>query len=355
MKLSITLSAIILIVVAAFAWRDQHQLGSISSTNDKLAAEATTQGITPADTASARKQRNERPGQANAAQAHATDFLGLYRQIQNTDPLDKKALDDLYTQRGEILKKICQLSAPQIKTLLAELRAAIGLDEGIKEKMMLSVVSAIADTQPRTALDFLMEWPDLKTDMEKYYKKKAITSWAKDDPLGAVDWLRDKRKTHPDPINDFEAFLSIAGEVYTPEQRAAVYSALRDQNEKPPSALFYGRVIAELAFSASGSMSGFEEASAWIDSAKLSEKEFEVATENIILRLNPKENGKWIEWMGNSGMSEELAKKRVVEITKSWTARDYRAIGQWLTTAPESPGKTIATATYAATVYPYDP
>lgn len=365
MKFSITLSVIILIVAAAFAWRDQQRLGSIRNTYDKLAAEATSLGITPAVTASERTQRPDRPDrpdQAAAAKALATDYMGRYRQLLTSDLLDEKAKADLYEQRNEILEKISKLSATQMKIVMAELRAATGFDGLWKKQMISNALSAIADTQPRTALEFMMESPDPNVEIGGMFqdiKREALTNWAKEDPLGAFDWLRANKKTHPDRINDLDIFFPVARQVSTPEQRAIVYSAVRDRatdpNERPRSAEFVGRVIRELAFSAGGSLSGFEEASAWIESAQLSEKEFEVATDAIYLRLNPKENGKWIEWMGKSGMSEKLAKKRIAEIAEDWTERDYRAIGKWLSTAPDSLGKSTAVATYATTVYDYDP
>ncbi len=362
MKFSITLSAIILIVAAAFAWRDQQRLGSIRNTYDKLAAEATSLGITPAVTAYERTQRPDRPDQAAAAKALATDYIERYRQLVTSDLLDEKAIDDLYEQRIEISEKISKLSDTQMKTVLAELRAATGLDEPTKRWMILNALSTIADTQPRTALEFMMEWLDPNDKIgviPKNIKRKAQMNWAKDDPLGAFDWHRANQKLHPDRINDIDIFYPVVRQVSTPEQRAIVYSALRDRatdpNESPRSEEFVGRVIRELAFSAGGSLSGFEEASAWIESAQLSEKEFEVATDALSLRLNPNENGKWIEWMGNSGMSEKLAKQRIAEIAEDWTKGDYRAIGKWLSTAPDSLGKTTAVATYAATVYDYDP
>jgi hypothetical protein len=184
-------------------------------------------------------------------------------------------------------------------------------------------------------------------------------NWAREDPLGAFDWLRANKKTHPDRINDFDVFYPVAQQVSTPEQRAIVYSALRDlatdPNERPRSAEFLGSVIRELAFSARGSLSGFEEASAWIESAQLSEREFEVVTDAIHLRLNPKESGRWIEWLGTSGMTEQLAKKRASEIAEYWTASDYRAAGNWLNSAADSPVRSAAVATYATTVYPFNP
>ncbi|PAW69472.1 MAG: hypothetical protein B9S38_09705 [Verrucomicrobiia bacterium Tous-C4TDCM] len=361
MKMVTLPSAIMLIAAAAFAWRNQQRLVSVRDTHAKLAAEAALLGIPPGDGSSGRSQRRERPDQTAAAKGLAAEYIAFHRQLQESDHTDGTAKAERDSRSADLIERSSTLSAAQLKSFMAELRATPDLGELKKQRMIRDFLSGIASTQPRSALEFMMKSPDLNVDlggMSVEIRKKALLSWAEDDPLVAFEWLLANKIKHPDRITDKDIIGTVTSEASTPEQRTAIHAALKeyfatDQRHEVAKAFLLGSALRELAFPR-GHPPGFEEASAWITSAQPSKIELEYATEGLEARVKPSEGGQWIEWLGTSGLPKRVTKQRAVAIAKSWTEWDCQAVGEWLNTAPDSPEKSAAVGTYATTVYPFD-
>jgi hypothetical protein len=62
-----------------------------------------------------------------------------------------------------------------------------------------------------------------------------------------------------------------------------------------------------------------------------------------------------LEWLGASGLPEEVVRDRAYNLSAGWTERDYQAVGKWLASAPDSPGKSAAVGAFAAKVHPFEP
>ncbi|MCB1131593.1 MAG: hypothetical protein KDN05_10720, partial [Verrucomicrobiae bacterium] len=232
--------------------------------------------------------------------------------------------------------------------------------------------------------------------MGKHIVGSALATWAKDDPMGALEWVRKNGETHPELVNDetkasllsgvaskdpalaFEllgklygkadsdseiqsasAISRITGAARTPEERTATLAALRAyaatlQDPKQRQRII-DRGLESLAFGGGYRNTGFESTTTWLDSANLTPKELDAATQNIGHTVRLADTGRWIEWLGGSGLPEEGANQRIHRLAAEWTREDYQAAGQWLATAPDSTAKQTAVQAYAQTVFPYEP
>ena len=324
MKYSIALAALILIAAAVFAWRKQQQLVGVEATHAEFLEKATSFGVSTSAGASVRKKSRERPDLAAATKALAAEYIAFHRQLQEGDHTDATAKAERESRQADLLARISKLSAAQLNSFMAELRADTDLEELTKQRAITSFINAIASIQLRTALEFMMESPDLEADfgnMSDEIRRKALFSWADDDPLVAFDWLVANKKEHPDRITDKDIISTVTTRVSTPEQRTAMHAALKDHFASDPrhevaKGFLLGFALRELAFHRSQAL-GFEDASAWITSAQPSKIELEYATEGMEARVKPSERGRWIEWLGTSGLPIRVTRQRAVAITKS--------------------------------------
>ena len=153
----------------------------------------------------------------------------------------------------------------------------------------------------------------------------ALANWAKDDPLGALEWIRANKEKHPDlvtedamthlvkgvaskdPVLAFqflgemdesqrsEGVSEITQAASTPEQRTATLAALREYAASHQSPELLEAGIQNLAFGNGMHDSSFNETSAWLASADLSKEELASATVNMEHRVKTNDSGQWFE------------------------------------------------------------
>ena len=135
--------------------------------------------------------------------------------------------------------------------------------------------------------------------------------------IGAIKYYADSPQRRAELLEEMRAFAS------TPEQKEIVKGQL--------SELVFGRPDAKPTFI---------ELSDWIGSANLSSEELVSATKDMQLKVRVGETAQWLDWLEKSEMPEEISKERAFELAHEWTAKDYHAVGKWLSSAPDSPEKT---------------
>jgi hypothetical protein len=246
----------------------------------------------------------------------------------------------------------------------------------------------LANDHPQAALTLFTESSDLLKDnpMGNHVVSMALGRWAKDDPLGALDWVRKNGEKFPDLVTDDakrglisgaaaqdpKLALKLIGELKlkdadqtirhitsaakTPEQRSATLAALREHaatlTDQAARDSLMNSAVSSLARSAA--KDGFQEGSQWISNAGLSPKELENISGSLAHTVKPAETGQWIEWLGEK-LPSDKADRSIGGMIQNWTQKDYRAAGTWLASAADGPTKQAAVRSYAETVASHDP
>jgi hypothetical protein len=288
----------------------------------------------------------------------------------------------------EMMEIMMSLDASQLKIVIAEVRAAGDLTDEMRQGIIGFSIMTMANDHPQAALTLFTESSDLLKDnpMGGHVVSMALGRWAKDDPMGALDWVRKNGEKFPDlvtegakgaviagvAVQDPRLALQLIGELKlkdsssvvsmiaaatkTPAQRNAVLAALREHGasltNQDERQMMMTSAVSSLARSAA--KDGFQAGSQWISDAGLSPEEFENISGSLAHVVKPAETGQWIQWLGGKLPAEE-ADRSVARMVQNWTSKDYRAAGTWLAGAAAGPTKQAAIRAYAETVAPYDP
>jgi hypothetical protein len=280
-----------------------------------------------------------------------------------------------------------RLNASQLESVLAAFRAEPGINELAREYMLMDCVLALSTRTPRAGLELFIQSPELlgEGSITKQYIGELLGNLAKDDPQSAIEWIRANKEAHPDLVTDdlmaffvggvaandptqafqvlrdmepskhSETISRIIEAAVTPGQRAVTLAALRQFAAAQQNPQILNDGISDLAFGGVNNKRGFEETSTWLASARLSGEELESATQNMEHRVKPEEAARWLEWLGDSGLPEDVVRDRAYNLSAGWTEKDYQAAGKWLASAPDSPGKSAAVGAFAAKVHPFEP
>lgn len=388
MKVSLTVSLLILAAGAAIGWRGRQQLASSLEHHTKVAAAAAAQGITldpdhPNERIHTTKtSREDREAEAKRIASVLIAGFKEIEELRNQGPSAAETIPTQFRQLGELLMV---LDADQVKPFIAELRAP-ELTETLRQSLLSFSVTRLVDKDPPTILAVCMESPDLlKPQIQAFTVSQAIAYWGKDDPMGAFKWLRDNREKSPDLISattklrlidavagknpklalQFKEELgiedspqvarSIAHAARTTEQKTATLDALREWkggslgNNRESTA---NEIMAQLG-RAIGT-GGFERGAKWLKDTKLSAEELAALTKDLPSTVKPNEAGRWIEWFGNSTLPAETSREQIRKLAITWTEKDFPAAGAWLNSTPDSPVKQTVVCAYAERVFPYD-
>ncbi|MGL5020235.1 MAG: hypothetical protein ACRDBP_19015, partial [Luteolibacter sp.] len=246
----------------------------------------------------------------------------------------------------------------------------------------------LSNDHPQTALALFTESADLFTEggMGNHVISSSLAKWAKDDPLAAVEWVKNNSAKFPDLITDDakrglisgtaaqdprlafkligelgikEISQSINGIILaakTPEERTTTLTALREHlatitDEKARTELSANAVR---RFANNLVEAGFDAGARWIAESDFSPTELESFASALPGSAKSGETGKWIEWVGEK-LPPDKADDRIENLVNNWTSNDYQAAGKWLATAPDGPTKNTAIRSYAITVSEYEP
>ncbi|RYD27135.1 MAG: hypothetical protein EOP87_21640, partial [Verrucomicrobiaceae bacterium] len=211
MKASIALSLLICAIGGLIGLQDQRRLAAVRGSHDKLVAEATEAGITvdsarPGD--GVRVTKREREDKDAEAKDAASKFIAFAKEME---ALQKKGgPPDEATQKRivDFLDRIMSLDTAQLKILIAEVRAAKDIKDETRQGLIGFSVMTLANDHPQAAITLLMESSTdpsgvLKMDgMGKQAMSTALAKWAKDDPMGALEWVRGNGAKLPGLVDD---------------------------------------------------------------------------------------------------------------------------------------------------------
>ncbi len=392
MKISIALAILILLLAAALGWHDHERLASVRASHEALVAEAAALGIStdsrhpdgrPLVTRSA-----EREDKQAIAKDAAARFIAFAKEMEAMEKSGKQPDEAMQKRIMEFMDLTMSLDASQLKTVIAEVRAAGDLKDETRQGLIGFSIMTMANDHPQAALTLFTESSDLLKDnqMGNHAVSMALGSWAKDDPLGALDWVLKNGEKFPDLVTEeaksavisgaaaqdpklalqligelklkesSQAIRSITAAAKTPEERTATLAAIREhaasltnQDERQK---LENSAISSLVNSAV--KDGFQAGSQWISNVGLSPKELENVSGSLTHAVKPAETGQWIEWLGEK-LPADKADISIGRMIQNWTQKDYRAAGTWLANASDGPTKQAAIRSYAETVAPYDP
>ena len=392
MKLSIVIAVVILAAAAGIAWHDQQRLISLREQHARLLTEAAALGISPdPDRPGERVITTKRAGREDkqaAAKDAAAKFIAFAKEMEQLQDSSESPGEAMRQRIIEMMDLMMSLDASQIKTLIAELRAATDLSDESRQGLIGFAIMTLANNHPQAALALFTEAADdfKQGHVRQFIVPSALARWAKDDPMGALAWVRKNGEAHPDVINDDakaglvkgvatkdpklaleligelkleddgNAIQAVASVAKTPELRSATLKALRDLAAKPGATekqrTQVHNAISELVRNAA--RESYAAATQWIESTDLTADELASAADSLTYTVKRDETGRWVEWLGNKLPAEKFANP-VRNMIRNWTQADYQAAGLWLASATAGPVKEAAVCSYAETVARYDP
>ena len=388
----IVISVVIVAVGAGLGWHEQQRLAAVRQTHQQLVNEAAQLGIVidPAHPAEPlHLTKHERANREAGVQLAAAEFIAFAQEMTAYREAGGNQLDAAIQQRlMEFMDRMMALNSAQFKALIAEVGANKELKDGIRQDLLGFSIMTLANDQPQAALAIFAESSALFTDprIGARVLSAALACWAKDDPLGALKWVRNDAGKFAPLISDDTrlAMVTAAAVQYpkfafkliaelglndpghaiqgvvdaadTPQQRSATLGGLRsylatlsDESAREATA---SRAIHGLAL---GSMrEGFDAASQWLASVKLSPAELEDFADGLTPQPKSDDSGRWIEWLGATLPPVQAAEK-IRGFVSTWTQNDCLAAGKWLGSAAESPARNTAIRAYSETVASYEP
>ncbi|NJR42509.1 MAG: hypothetical protein HC767_07445 [Akkermansiaceae bacterium] len=287
--------------------------------------------------------------------------------------------------------RLLALDSAQLKILIAEILAGKDLDDKTRQYLNYSVIETMASNHPQAALAFLLsEASDLFKDgwMGSRLIYTSLGSWAKDDPMAALEWVRKNGKKFPDLVNDNtkEGMISgaatnnpklafqligqlgvkdtdrsvgqIIDSAKTAEQRTSTLAALRGYLAKIENkdARENASRNALQSIAESAAETGFEAGSKWIEGAGLAPSELVSSLGGSFeYRMKSKDTGKWLEWIDKTLPPGEESENVIRSIVSNWTREDYQAAGKWLAATPDGPTKNQSIRAYVDAISEYEP
>ncbi len=392
MRISITLSLLILAIGAMLSWQDQQRLTKVRESHAKLVAEAARSGISidpahPED--GVRVTKHERENKDEDARKAAARFIAFAREMQAAE---EKAEPDEGAQKKviDLMDLMMSLDAAQLKIVIAEIRASKDLKDEMRQGLIGFSIMTLANDHPQAALALFTESSDLMegNGMSKHVISTSLAKWTKDDPMAALEWVRKNGEKFSEIVNDDakrgmisgaaandpklafqligelglkdtgDGIHEIVDAAATPEQRTSTLAALRQHL----ATITDEKARAEASDNAVGSLArnaakdGFEAGSKWIENAGFTPEQLaNLGNGGFSWAIKGSETGKWIEWLGTTVPAGKESDSSIRNMVSTWTRNDYQAAGKWLSSTPDGPAKNVSIRSYAETVSKYEP
>ncbi|HEY8962800.1 MAG TPA: hypothetical protein VIM57_11410 [Luteolibacter sp.] len=390
MKLSLSAAVLILVIATGFGWHDHQQLIHSRERHATLLVEAASFGIS--------LDSSKSNGVARVLHSHGdrtirpkltpAECIAFVKEMKEAE---KKRGDQpneaLQRRHMEFMDRLAALSATELQALLTEIQATPDLDDESRQGLVFLATRALINDHPQTALSVLLESPDLFKEgfWRKNILSSAIQRLANDNPMAAVEWIRNHGEKFPDLVDDdakenllssislqnpklafqligefgFKESGSVVSEIAraarTPEERTTTLVALRARLATLESKRASEETKQAMrSFGQNAAREGFESVTSWVANSHFSPEELTGFASGLAYGVKPAETGRWIEWLDHtlpSGKSEES----IGLMMNRWTEKDYQAAGTWLTQTADGPAKQAAIVSYAAAVAPYEP
>lgn len=391
MKISLLLSALILIAAILLGVHDRRRLVTLQNDHENLVVTASRQGIhvdpnhTDASLVITKRQRGDH---GDDLKAFALSLIAFNKEMQVLQESGGSPDAGQRERQREMIERISLLGSAQLQTLIREFSTTNGIDDEIRQNLVIYAMMQLARVSPQAALVQLTGHSDIvkKSGMGERIVATALTAWSKDNPLAALGWVRKNSTKYPEFVTTHAKKGMIAGaatkgpavafklvdelgaddrsnlisEVVStaksPEERTIVFTELRkhlatikdvqtkDKMSQRAFENFASNIIDE----------GFETGTEWINKMNFSPPELQGLADGMYGPLTNDEAGKWIQWLGEK-LPPASDNRQISQLVNFWTERDYQAAGKWLSTLPEGPTRITAIRTYASTIAPHEP
>jgi hypothetical protein len=393
MKLPIVLTIIILAAGSFWGVRESRVLTTLREKHRQVVHEATSLGIS-ADASKPLTQtkasKRQREDSSKKTKDFANTLVAFAKEMEEMEKSGQQPDADMQKRIMEMVDGMLSLNGEELKILIAEMRGRTDLDDEMRKNMIGFSIMMLAQQHPQTALAIFTESSDLMEDnpMSKHVLSSALSQWAKDQPLEALEWIKKNAEKHPDLVTDdakravivgtaekdYGLAFQLAAEIklstsddslmtqmaraaVTPEQQRDFLTALRKQAanmaDKTEGDKFMASGMSHLFSQVSES--GFDKTMEWMKTANLSPGESANLAEGLNYHTTKADTGKWLDWVSSQPADEEKSKNTTRNLVRNWTERDFKAAGEWLAESPAGPLKETATLSYLETVAPYDP
>lgn len=351
---SLIISALILIAAALLGWREKRQYSSEKAITDKLLKEVRANpGIDPDSPINIERRKAERVKQTKV-KTLTRDFFSIY--LDATQNPDAVSSEELARLQAALKSRLEALDPSEIKLFMEECNNNPDLNAQIRQSLDVFVRKVFIVKYPIEMARMMTQSPkqfgigdgkgyDSFSHLVYYY------SGEQPDLQIVFQCLSEA----PPEFQSRYIGLSTKFGTESPSQRAELLEEMRYFAVTPEQQELVNGQLSELAFGRPDAKGSFLELSDWIGSANLSSDELVAATKGMQDKVRVGETGQWLDWLAKTGIPDDVSKDRAFELATRWTEKDYQAVGQWLTSSPDSPEKTAVAGAYAAKAYPYDP
>jgi len=396
MKASLLLTAVILLAGGLFINRSHHELAVLKTEREDLATEARDLGISVSDNPGEARDsaklrgssriRSEHPDRANQT---AASLIAFAREMEEKQKSGGGGRPDSEMQKQilEIIEQVTALTPAELRVVIDQLRADGSISDDLRQGLLGFTIMTMAERNPQAALNLFTQLGKdaSENNMHGHVVSSALSTWAKDDPLAALEWVRKNGKDHPEIVTDdakrgiirgaaqqdpalafqlidelgFEnperATHEILQAARTPEAKLAAIDLLRKRLEGQADPELRDNML-NSAFSglANTRNETFESTTTWLADASLNEKELAAFAKGLHYHQTKNDTGKWIGWLAESLPADKLSGS-VENMVSNWTRQDFHAAGTWLASAPDDAAKAPAVKAYAETVAEYEP
>ena len=392
MNKSVVLTITILVIGAIPALFQAKRRHSLKEANRALVSEAEELGIaTGFEESDGRSRYSKRPrsGQRKKASLTAADVISYALKMERLDHSGEEVGDDDERRGLEILKQLQRMDPDGLKMFIEEIRSDSDLTPQSRGNIVAHAIMMLSENHPQAAVALFAESGDLVSSsmMGDHVLSSAVSRWAEQDPVAALEWIKANSKKYPEAAGDWakEGVLSgtalrdpkLAFQLFDeigfehpenaldsilssgegdPEHRNLVLGALREHLQGMPDAEEREdlRSAAFEIFARNAEEEGYESLTKWMGESNFSEEEKAMFAGGLSYFATKQETGQWMDWLAQNVTGEEM-KEPVAELISEWTQQDYVAAGTWLSGAADGPAKTAAVESYAEVVAEYDP
>jgi hypothetical protein len=392
MKTPVALTIIVIAVGLWWGLRERSHLEEIRDRHSQLVIEAQELGI-PTDASTphhpSRNQKRLREDSGAEIREFADTLVAFAKEMEEGGESETADAESQQKRVVELIQGMLSLNGSELKLLITEMRNRTDIDDGMRSNIIGFSIMMLAQQHPESALALYTGSSDLLDGVEvgDHVLSSALNQWAKDQPLAALEWIKENASKHPELVNDEARLAVIAGAAQsdfglafqlaaelkpgaldgdvmnrmarsanTPERQAQFLTALRKQ----AAATTDKKAGEELLQSGLGSLfsqvtdAGYEKSMTWLESAQLSTVEASRLTQGLNYHTTKADTGKWLDWISSQTDTGGKSEDKTRNLVQEWTRNDYKAAGQWLASTPAGPFKETATMSYLETVAPYD-
>lgn len=191
--------AVAIASLAGLGWRDHRRLIHLRQTRDDLQARAVTLGLLPEATGFTKRPRPDRTTEAKLAAARFINHHKAREAVKLSGGDPNKSPE---TAANATLEWMAPLDSKQIRVVIGEILGDAELDERSRRKLISNAVWLLVADDPAGALALFSEFSShLKdTGLGRQIARESLGALAKENPRGALSWVRQHANEFPEII-----------------------------------------------------------------------------------------------------------------------------------------------------------